>query len=904
MSYVNRNFTWDFNALKRFYEKYVIKWINSAVSWTDAQKKQARANLGFGDGDIDDKPTANSYNPVKSGGVQNELALGAVYDVSAKNPTAGSNSDGKWESLSALLSDANLSTLIPTDVRKGGMSIKFIQNSDNKYVQYRFTLSEFTDTQFTDIINWRKDNVPVPDVAVVTGKILKVDGSEGSTAVSSFAITDYIFAVPGTTIYVHKPSLSFNYTLICFYDSNKIFVSAITSDSTTPNHFNVTLTEDMIPDGAIFFRANINPVNFILTTSYESNYAKLLAEYSEKYRIDASINKIDHALLVNDGTIATNPAWSDKYVTDYFPIGEQVSIVNLLIGASGDVANVALCFYDESFNFISYLQKDATVKQLTLTANDIPSGAVYGRSPVTADGQILLTKNLTEKYNNIPLELAKLNIISYNDGTVIDLDGNISSTTVSNFKSCNYCFAKEGIELVSLHRVSSYDNIVVYFYDENFNPISYLSASEAFSNLVLNSSNIPASAKYFRANFRDSGYVKNYKSKIINESDILDLKKDYYYKNALFDYGAVLAMDKGELRSMVETASNGRCTVLYDDEGYPSLMHKIPKISIGALAPALGGLSDVHPAFIVNGVEKNIIYMAVFETCLYQGHYVSWYGLSSEGRITVPNLRQNISNKGNGWHLETIYERSLLVLLTMNLNSPTPTGNTNKGMSHLKNWEYCQIYKNTLPGRINHEDVNGLKWINGTQPSSWSHNKELWGIQDVIGGFHEICDLMKLVNGKIYIAADNNFFKKGDDISTFENSWIDSGVAFDYINDNIVLNTSVTHPMDVQFYILKTYPQIGCTAQYDALSESIRKKMCLLLMASRLTSSDVNPIFEINGRFGIANHKQLCYGVFGGAEEYEESGLGSQITAYPIDDNDTEGHNAHLNMGSRMVYIP
>lgn len=51
MAYTNRNFTWDFDALKRFYEKYIVKWINSAVSWTEAQKKQARANLGFGDGD-------------------------------------------------------------------------------------------------------------------------------------------------------------------------------------------------------------------------------------------------------------------------------------------------------------------------------------------------------------------------------------------------------------------------------------------------------------------------------------------------------------------------------------------------------------------------------------------------------------------------------------------------------------------------------------------------------------------------------------------------------------------------------------------------------------------------------------------------------------------------------------
>lgn len=100
---------------------------------------------------IDDEPTAGSDNLVRSGGIQNELALGAVYDVSAKNPTSGPNSDGKWESLSTLLSDANLSTLIPTSVRKGGMSIKFVQSSsDNKYIQYRLMADVFT----TDTTQW------------------------------------------------------------------------------------------------------------------------------------------------------------------------------------------------------------------------------------------------------------------------------------------------------------------------------------------------------------------------------------------------------------------------------------------------------------------------------------------------------------------------------------------------------------------------------------------------------------------------------------------------------------------------------------------------------------------------------------------------------------------------------
>lgn len=164
----------------------VNSWLSGAMSWTPAQMKQARANLGFGNGDIDNDPTAGSNNLVKSGGVQNELALGAVYDVSAKNPTAGSNNDGKWESLSALLSDANLSTLIPASVRKGGMSVKFIQSSDNKYVQFRCMAQNFT----TDVTQWQG-----VDIKPFLGSknIVESGGVDNAIlAISSHELEDYI----------------------------------------------------------------------------------------------------------------------------------------------------------------------------------------------------------------------------------------------------------------------------------------------------------------------------------------------------------------------------------------------------------------------------------------------------------------------------------------------------------------------------------------------------------------------------------------------------------------------------------------------------------------------------------------------------------------------------------------
>ena len=61
-----------------------------------------------------------------------------AYDISAHNNGA------VFESLSTLLGSDNLNTLIPTAVRCGGMSIRFVQSSDNKYVQYRLMAQSFT----------------------------------------------------------------------------------------------------------------------------------------------------------------------------------------------------------------------------------------------------------------------------------------------------------------------------------------------------------------------------------------------------------------------------------------------------------------------------------------------------------------------------------------------------------------------------------------------------------------------------------------------------------------------------------------------------------------------------------------------------------------------------------------
>ena len=97
-----------------------------------------------------------------------ELESEAIYDVSAHNNNA------VFESLQSLLSNSDLNSLIPTSIRCGGMSIRFI-NYYNKYVQYRYTGIETTGNPnpFLDIANWRcTDSTIIFESAEVKESIL------------------------------------------------------------------------------------------------------------------------------------------------------------------------------------------------------------------------------------------------------------------------------------------------------------------------------------------------------------------------------------------------------------------------------------------------------------------------------------------------------------------------------------------------------------------------------------------------------------------------------------------------------------------------------------------------------------------------------------------------------------
>lgn len=109
----------------------------------------------------------------------------AIYDVSARNNSAS------FESLQALLNSDNLSTLIPESVRHSGMNIRFVQSSDNKYVQYVYINTNIANTNFKKIINWQKINLET-ELILLQSKVINTEVYSNTLTFSTSSSTNEI----------------------------------------------------------------------------------------------------------------------------------------------------------------------------------------------------------------------------------------------------------------------------------------------------------------------------------------------------------------------------------------------------------------------------------------------------------------------------------------------------------------------------------------------------------------------------------------------------------------------------------------------------------------------------------------------------------------------------------------
>ncbi|MBD5145967.1 MAG: formylglycine-generating enzyme family protein [Ruminococcus sp.] len=182
--------------------------------------------------------------------------------------------------------------------------------------------------------------------------------------------------------------------------------------------------------------------------------------------------------------------------------------------------------------------------------------------------------------------------------------------------------------------------------------------------------------------------------------------------------------------------------------GKPSVMVAIPKFYLDEVID--GASHTIHPAFIINGVEQDVIYISKYQNIVENERAYSLPMESPTTNVTFDAAWNYCKNKGAGWHLMTNAEWAAVALLCKK-NNIFPKGNNDYGKN---------ISETNLPSKAIAASYDSSKKVNksltGSGPENWYHDGTFAGIADLNGNVWEWISGMRLINGKIQILENNN----------------------------------------------------------------------------------------------------------------------------------------------------
>ena len=399
--------------------------------------------------------------------------VGEVYDISANH------ADTKYADLAAALGTNGAN--IPQSLQRGGMSIKFVQSSDNKYVQYLYVGTSTDDADFTNINNWEKTNL-LKELNQLGEKLGEFNKTYSSPNVSNTIPSPLVI---GRT-YTFK-NLSSTSTSVTLRDNDNEVIQVVKYGMSQNEEVTITVEAE---HSVIFVYGRNSSIQIIEKTAFEEIdglKGVINSNKTEQSKTNAGLNRADRESVQTysweSGDINSSGQDSDYDSSRrirtkgfaYLKKGDQISATD-----NTKVQGFFVAYYHDDFSFDSITANIESGYYL-VEKNSYVRICVYPKSDSSVIGLGLADYINFEYYNandSVSQFITSKSLSVYNRGG-FDFgwkNGNIGADGYENTYDASYrlisemFFAKAG-DIIVLQRQWD-EQFVVNYYDDNKNFVS------------------------------------------------------------------------------------------------------------------------------------------------------------------------------------------------------------------------------------------------------------------------------------------------------------------------------------------------------------------------------------------------------------------------------------------------